>query len=255
MEFFEFDNKKIIVFGASSGMGRQTAIQLSQLGARLVLVSRNEASLRETASMLQGDNHFILPCDISDFDAAQNVVKEAVNKDKIKLDGCVFSVGVYAMYPVSTVKMQPVLEMFKTNFFSFTAILKSFASRRISNDGASFVSISSRAAMMPDKAQGIYGATKAAINSYTVAAAKELSLRMLRINTVCPEAVDTPMGSGIKAMPPERLQRTYPLGLLTAEDVANTVIYLLSSYSAKVTGQSLWLSAGNDGGCVEGHVL
>ncbi len=255
MGLCKFDNKKMIVFGASSGIGKQTAIQLSQLGAKLVLVSRNEACLQETASRLQGENHFILPCDVSDFDAAQNVVKEAVSRDKIKLDGCVFSVGSYTMYPVSAAKMQPMQEMFQTNFFSFVAILRAFSSRRISNDGASFVSISSRAAMIPDKAQGIYGATKAAINAYTVAAAKELSARMIRVNAVCPEAVDTPMGSGIKAMPPEQLQRTYPLGLLTAEDVANTVIYLLSSYSTKVTGQSIWLSAGNDGGSVEGHIL
>lgn len=255
MGFREFDNKKIIIFGASSGIGRQAAIQLSMLGAKLVLVGRNEMRLQETADKLQGENHFILPCDVSDFDAAQDVVKAAVSKDKIKLDGCVFSVGAYAMYPVSSIKMPPIQEMFQTNFFSFAAILKAFSSRRISNDGASFVSISSRAAMMPDKTQGIYGATKAAINAYTVAAAKELSSRMIRVNTVCPEAVDTPMGSGIKAMPPEQLQRTYPLGLLTTEDVANTVIYLLSSYSTKVTGQSIWLSAGNDGGNVEGHVL
>lgn len=250
MNHREFEGKKYVIFGASSGIGRQTAVQLSQLGARTVLVGRNVARLEETAGMLQGESHLILSCDISDFDAAQAVVKEAVKVDDIKLDGCVFSAGIFARYPISITKLLPLQKMFQTNFFSLVAILKAFSSRRVSNNGASFVSISSRVAMMPDKTLGIYSATKAAINAYTVAAAKELAPRMIRVNAVCPETVDTPMAGNIKGdMPLEQLRRMYPLGLLTAEDVADMVIYLLSSYSKKVTGQSIWLSAGNDGGC------
>ena len=206
--------------------------------------------------MLQGRDCLILPCDVSDFDAAQAVVADAVKADNIKLDGCVFSAGISAVYPIRQAELSTLQEMFRTNFFSLVAILKAFCSRRVSKDGASFASVSSRAAMMPDKGQGIYGAAKAAINAYTVAAAKELAPRRIRVNAVCPEMVDTPMGAYFKEnMPPEQLQKAYPLGLLTAEDVANTVIYLLSSYSGKVTGQAIWLSAGNDGGSIEGYII
>lgn len=256
MECTMFQGQKIIIFGASSGIGRQTAIQLSQLGAQLVLVGRNEARLHETMELLQGEGHREISCDISEFDAAQTVVADAVKADGVKLDGCLFSAGIYAMYPVSVVKNANIQSLFQTNFFSFVAILKAFSSRRISKDGASFVSISSRAAMIPDKAQGLYGASKAAINAYTFAAAKELASRGIRVNAVCPESVDTPMGVGLKEnMPPERLSKIYPLGMLTAADVANTAIYLLSGYSTKITGQAIWLSAGNDGGSIEGHIL
>lgn len=257
MDYQEFLGKKYIVFGASSGIGRQTAVQLSRLGARLVLVSRNVERLEETAGMLHGEGHRTLPCDVSDFDAARAVVKEAVKADGIKLDGCVFSVGILdEHYPIKSVNLPLLQNVFQTNFFSLVAILKEFSSRRISNDGASFVSLSSRAAMLPDKSQGIYGATKAAINTYTVVAAKELASRMIRVNAVCPEMVDTPMGAGFKKnISPERLKSMYPLGLLTTEDVADMVIYLLSSYSKKVTGQAIWLSAGNDGGPIEGHII
>ncbi len=248
--------KKIIVFGASSGIGRETAVQLSRQGARVILVARNEARLAETLTMLEGEGHAVLPCDVSDFAAAQNVVKEAVKTDGEKLDGCFFAAGIYMMSPVALVKEAALQQMFQTNFFAMTAVLSTFSSRRCSNDGASFVSISSRAATIPDKAQGVYGATKAAINAYTVAAAKELSSRKLRVNTICPEAVDTPMGAGLKEnMPPERLKKFYPLDMLTAEDVANTAVFLLSDMSKKITGQSLWLSAGNDGGSVDGHIF
>lgn len=91
MEYLNFNGKKYLIFGASSGIGKQVALQLSQLGARLVLVGRNEEKLQETLEMLDGDGHNILICDVSDFSAAQNAVKTAVSMDNIKLDGCVFS--------------------------------------------------------------------------------------------------------------------------------------------------------------------
>lgn len=256
MEYLNFNGKKYLIFGASSGIGKQVALQLSQLGARLVLVGRNEEKLQETLEMLDGDGHNILICDVSDFSAAQNAVKTAVSMDNIKLDGCVFSAGIYAMLPLGAVTEEKINKIFATNIVSMMAIAKAFSSKRISNNGASFVSVSSRAALLPDKSQGVYGDSKAAINSYTVAAAKEMSNRLIRFNAVCPEAVDTEMGAGFKDnTTQEAMQKIYPLGMLEAEDVADTIIFLLSDMSKKITGQSIWLSAGNDGGSIDGHIL
>lgn len=256
MEYLNFNGKKYLIFGASSGIGKQVALQLSQLGARLVLVGRNEEKLQETLEMLDGDGHNILICDVSDFSAAQNAVKTAVSMDNIKLDGCVFSAGIYAMLPLGAVTEEKINKIFATNIVSMMAIAKAFSSKRISNNGASFVSVSSRAALLPDKSQGVYGASKAAINSYIVAAAKEMSNRLIRFNAVCPEAVDTEMGAGFKDnTTQEAMQKIYPLGMLEAEDVADTIIFLLSDMSKKITGQSIWLSAGNDGGSIDGHIL
>ncbi|WP_337365923.1 SDR family oxidoreductase [Phascolarctobacterium sp.] len=256
MDYLNFNGKKYIVFGASSGIGKQVAFQLSQLGARLVLVGRNEQRLQTTKGMLAGEGHNILLCDVSDFSAAQSVVKTAVSIDGIKFDGCVFSAGIYSMVPVGMVTEENINKIFDTNILSFMAIAKTFSSKRVSNNGASFVSVSSRAANLPDKSQGVYGASKAAINSYTFAAAKEMSKRLIRFNAICPEAVDTEMGAGFKDNTThETIKKIYPLGMLEAEDVANAIIFLLSDMSKKITGQSIWLSAGNDGGSIDGHIL
>ena len=245
MEYLNFNGKKYLIFGASSGIGKQVALQLSQLGARLVLVGRNEEKLQETLEMLDGDGHNILICDVSDFSAAQNAVKTAVSMDNIKLDGCVFSAGIYAMLPLGAVTEEKINKIFATNIVSMMAIAKAFSSKRISNNGASFVSVSSRAALLPDKSQGVYGASKAAMSN-----------RLIRFNAVCPEAVDTEMGAGFKDnTTQEAMQKIYPLGMLEAEDVADTIIFLLSDMSKKITGQSIWLSAGNDGGSIDGHIL
>lgn len=256
MNYFEFSGKKYIIFGASSGIGRQVAVQLSMLGAKLVLVGRNKQKLQATYEMLSGCNHNVLICDVSEFNSAKAIVKSAVDTDGEKLDGCVFSAGMYTMLPLGMVTEEKINRIFSTNSFSLMAIIKSFSSKRVSNDGASFVSVSSRAGFIPDKSQGVYAASKAAINAYTIVAAKEMATRLIRFNAVCPEAVNTDMGAGLKQnLTNENLSQIYPLGMLEAEDVANTILFLLSDMSKKITGQSIWLSAGNDGGSIEGHIL
>lgn len=248
MDKQEFEGRKIMVFGASSGIGRSCAIQLGERGANVILVGRNQERLKETASHIPEGHSVILPCDVSNFDAAEAVVKDAVKLDGVKLDGCVFSAGVAMITPVSLVKEQALLETYQTNLFSLYAILKSFVSRRISVDGASFVSLSSDAAMKPTKGQPIYAGTKAAVNALTFTAARELAKRRLRFNAVCPEMTDTPMGRpGLRNLPSGRIEERYPLGMLTPEDIAGTVLFFLSDASRKITGQTIQITAGSIG--------
>lgn len=251
MDQTEFQGRKILVLGASSGIGRACAIQLGRLGAKVILVGRNQERLEEAASQIPEGLSAILPRDVSDFDAAQQVVKDAVALDGIKLDGCVFSVGIANVIPIASVKEQIILDFFQTNLFSLYGIMKSFSSRRVSEDGASFVGLSSGAglAAKAEKGQCIYAATKAAMNSYLSVAARELAKRRIRVNAVCPELVDTPMGGpGLKSMSPERLKERYPLGALEPDDIAGTVLYLLSDASKKITGQTIAITAGSTGG-------
>lgn len=249
MDREEFEGRKFIVFGASSGIGRSCAIQLGRRGANVTLVARNQERLAETASQIPKGHSVILPCDVSDFNAAEAVVKDAVKLDSVKLDGCVFSVGTANVVAVRTAEERELMPHFQTNFFSLAAIMRSFTSRRVSKDGASFVSISSIAAIAPEKGQCIYGATKSAINAYSYVAAQELASRRIRVNTICPDMVETPMGSpGLQRLTPERLKERYPLGVLTPEDIADTALFLLSDASKKITGQAIQITAGSIGG-------
>ena len=241
--------RKIIVFGASSGIGRACAIQLGGQGANVILVGRNMERLGETASHIPEGRSMILTCDVSDFDAARKVVTDAVKLDGMKLDGCLFAVGICITQPIISIRYDDLIKLFQTNFFAFVAVLKEFSSRRVSNNGASFVSISSCAALRPDKGQGIYAATKAAINAYTVVAAQELAARKIRVNTICPDVVDTPMGvAGLQRLTDERLQKRFPFGVIMPEDIADTALFLLESTSRKITGQAFSITAGSVGG-------
>lgn len=248
VEWQEFKGRKIMVFGASSGIGRACAVRLGEQGAKVILTARSQERLEETASHIPEGMSVILPCDVSDFDAAQNVVKEAVKLDGARLDGCVFSAGIFMPQTAISASERILAQTFRTNFYAFAAVLRTFASRRVSNDGASVVGISSQAAITPFKGQGIYSAAKAAMNSYAAVAAQELAVRRIRINTVCPDMVDTPMGTGIHLLSPERLKERYPLGILTPEDIAGTVLFLLGDASKKITGQTISITAGSSGG-------
>lgn len=246
----EFEGRKILVIGASSGIGRACAIQLGAQGAGVILVGRNKERLEETAGHIPQGRSAILPCDVSDFEAARIGVKDAavLLGDK-RLNGCVFSAGSTRVCSVKEVREQALLEMYRTNLFSLYGIMSSFASRRVSEEGAAFVSISSWAALRPEKGQAIYAGTKAAMNALTSVAAQELAKRRVRVNAVCPEMVDTPMGhDGLCLLSEERRQKRFPLGMLTADDIADTVLYLLSDASKKITGQAISISAGSTGG-------
>lgn len=134
------------------------------------------------------------------------------------------------------------------NCVTYVALLKEFASKRVLNNQGSIVAVSSSNTKQLSKSGMSYTASKAALEAVSAIAAKELVGRGIRINTVLPEATVTPMTIKFQNNTTEEQKKQwYPLGTLTAEDVANTIIFLLSDTSRKLTGQNIYLSAGNDG--------
>lgn len=92
-----FENKKILVTGSSSGIGREIAIHLSQLGAKVVLVARDENRLKETLNLMQQpENHKYFSYDLEDIDNIHRLVTNCVEYDNIKFDAFVHCAGVPA---------------------------------------------------------------------------------------------------------------------------------------------------------------
>lgn len=244
----ELTGRKYLITGASSGIGRAAAVLVSQLGGRVVLNGRNEERLHETLALLDGEGHRIMPFDLTDLDGIKSYVDGCIKADGQRFDGLVFSAGLGAGSVLRAESMENLQNVMRVNFLSWFAMLKAFSSRRVLNDGGSIVAVSSRAAGKPDKAQLSYAGSKAALDSACEVAALEFAKRKVRVNTVRPEMVDTPMSAAFfENVSPERQEEFYPLGPLTPEDVANTVVFLLSDMSRKITGQHIYLSAGNDG--------
>ncbi len=249
MDLLTLQDKKIMVAGASSGIGQAAAVLISRLGGSVVLNGRDVGRLDATLSMLEGDGHHVMPFDLVEFSGIKQYVKDCVKIDGRRFDGLVFCAGKTNGAPIRSENTDQIADVMKANFLTYAALLTEFVSRKVLNDGGSIVALSSSATKHCDKSLFRYASSKAAVETASTVAANELSRRKIRVNVVLPEMTDTPLTHDhfFAAVPPEEIDRFYPLGGLTAMDVANTIIFLLSDMSAKITGQKFYLSAGNDG--------
>ncbi|WP_455654836.1 SDR family oxidoreductase [Phascolarctobacterium sp.] len=253
---YSLKGKTYLVVGASSGIGRASAIAISKLGGRVVLSSRNKAKLRETLSYMEGENHIIAPYDMHNILGIKEFIKNCTSSIGGKFDGLVYTSGVGIARLIKVENIKEFDEDFELGYKAYLMLLKEFSSRRILNDGGSIVALSSRAAMFPEKALARYATTKAAVNMTSNIAAQEFAKRKVRVNTICPEMVKTPMAECFFCvMDKEKLDKFYPLGFLEPEDVADLVVFLLSDMSKKFTGQNLYLSAGNAGTPIDGYIV
>lgn len=251
-----FAGKTYLIVGASSGIGKASAIAISKLGGRVVLSSRNEMKLRETLSCMEGNNHIIEPYDMHNVSNIKKFIKTCVEKINGKFDGLLYTSGVSRSKLIKLENIEEFNEDFELGYKAYLMLLKELSSKRIFNDGGSIVALSSRAALFPEKALTRYATTKVAINITSNIAAQEFARRKIRVNTICPEMVKTPMTEQFFSnVSQEELKRLYPLDFLEPEDVADLVVFLLSDMSRKITGQNLYLSAGNMGTDFAGYII
>lgn len=240
---FSLEGKRILVTGASSGIGLSTAIEAAKLGAHIVLVARNESRLNDTFNALPGECHSIISADLTDETAINRVVDECG-----MLDGAVFCAGKGLTLPLQFSDRARFDDLFNINFFSPAELLRLLYKKKKLTKGASVVLISSMGGTRVfSGGNSIYGASKAALDSFMKFAAKEFAARNVRVNSICPAMIDTPFihrGTISDQQLAEDAKR-YPLKRYgRPEDVAYAAVYLLSPASAWVTGTSMIIDGG-----------
>ncbi len=237
----DFTGKIVVVVGASSGIGKQTAITLSRLGARIVALARREEQLKETVSALEGTGHSMYVIDMAKTENIEGIVKEII-RDEGSIDGLVYAAGTSRSRPLGQLKPEPVLETFKVNFFGFLEITRQFCRKGRFNPGCRIVAISSIAAVRGDSAHTVYSASKAAIDGAVRCLAIELADRGICINTVAPAMTNTVMYEnfidkyGEDSESNKKLLRRQYLGIADTQDVANAIVFLLSPAARFITG-------------------
>ena len=239
---FKLEGKTILITGASSGIGRATAIECSKLGAKCVITGRNEERLNETLSKMEGDGHQIIVADIATQDGIDIVVERSP-----AIDGLVNNAGVSHTKPISFIKEEELNRIFSINTFAPIVLTKSLLKKKKMNVGGSIVFVSSAASINPDIANSIYSATKAAIASFSRSCAKELSVKQIRSNSVHPGMVETELVKNL-IFSAEDLDNDKAKYILKRygkpEEIAWSIIYLLSDASAWVTGTSMIIDGG-----------
>lgn len=165
-----------------------------------------------------------------------------------ELDGAVLCAGRGLTVPIKMASRSKMDTVFNTNFFAQTELTRLLYKEKKLKKGGSLVLISSVGGNFRfEVGNGVYGASKAALNSYMKFAAKEFSARLIRVNSVCPDMVETPLihrGTITEEQLAKDMQNS-PLGRYgKPEEVAYAAIYLLSDAAAWVTGTSLVIDGG-----------
>ena len=237
----QLTGKRILVTGASSGMGRVFCRMIANEGATVILVARNEERLQKTLASMEGTGHSYLVCDLTD----EEQLKLLVGKLP-PLDGVVFCVGINEFVPVKFIKQEKIDNIFQTNYFSTLQLTQLLQKKKLINKKASLVYISSLSSVLGVPGTILYASSKAAINSAVKVIAAELAPQGIRANAICPGIVRTEMlcGTNIDEEIFTRQEAEYPLGLGTPEDVGYAVLYLLSDGSRWLTGQCMILDGG-----------
>lgn len=242
---YQLTDKIILVTGASSGIGRATAIECAKLGAKLIISGRNEIRLKATLDVLEGDGHQMIIADLSISSQIEKLVDALP-----KIDGFSCNAGVAITQPISFYKEIEIESVFRTNTFSMMLLTKHLVKKKKLNRGASIVYTASVGNVFSAGiANGIYGASKCAIDGFMRTAALELAPKGIRCNSVNPGMVETAImdsNSRITAEQFEEDKKKYPLGRYgKPEDIAWAIIYLLSDASAWMTGTALKIDGGH----------
>ena len=237
---YSLAGKTVLVTGASSGIGRATAIECSRLGATVVATGRNEARLCETMAALTGEGHVSILADLTKAEDVARLVSELP-----QIDGFVCNAGITKRRPVSYVKEEELHEVFETNTFAAFMLTKVLMKARKMNRGGSMVFMSSMAARQVTPGNAIYAASKAAVESFARSCALEYAPMQVRANAILAGMVETPLTvKGLLSA--EDLERDKQHYLLKRhgkpEEIAWAVIYLLSDASAWTSGTSLMVS-------------
>ena len=240
---YSLEGKTILITGASSGIGRRTAIECSKMGATLVITGRNQDRLNNTLSSLEGEGHLTIAGDLTE-DTEMEVLMEQLPP----LNGVFFCAGVTDTTPAKFIDEEKIERVFSINIKSPMLLTKWLVKKKKIQAGASLVYMSSYGAEVVTPGLGIYAASKGAVNSFMRTIATELSARKVRANSIMAMMVKTELIDTLGSFSKEDIEKDeakYPLGYGKPEDVAFAVIYLLSDASKWITGSIIKMDGGS----------
>jgi 3-oxoacyl-[acyl-carrier protein] reductase len=237
------EGQTALVTGSSRGIGRAIAIKLAAAGAEVLLhYHRNEAAAQSVAKEISGRSRLLK----ADLRSAKSITTMFETLAGTRLHILVNNAGIWGPTPLGSTSLESLEAMIDTNIKGL--FLMTQASLPLLLDGANIINISSVAGRVGIGAgRSVYGATKAAVDSFTKSWALELAPRKIRVNAVAPGYVNSDMTSEYFS-DPEVLRRAVersPFGRLgNAEEVADVVLFLCSPATRWITGQSLNVSGG-----------
>ena len=240
---FDLTGKVALITGATGGIGTQIAKKMYAQGAILALTDMNMDKLKALQSEL-GDRVFVYSANLTDSDSLKELVKN-VEKDCGKIDILVNNAGITKdglSMRMTDEQWQQVLDINLTAGFKLArAVIPGMMKRRFGR----IISMASIVGEMGNAGQANYSASKAGLIAMSKCMAQELASRGITLNCVAPGFIKTPMTDALTDEVKAQLLKEVPMGRLgTAEDIANTVVFLASDEAAYITGQTIHVNGG-----------
>ena len=241
---FSLEGKTVVVTGASSGIGRATAILCAEMGAKVVALGRNEQRLAETMALLQGEGHVLSAFDLND----ENAMDMAIAALSL-VDGVACCAGVANMNPFQFVAKEEMDRVFSANFFSPVMLVNKLLKAKKLQKGSSVVFVSSvDGPKVVHPGNSVYSASKSALVGMARNMAVDLVGKKIRVNSVLPGTTDTKMIRTANVTE-EMLQETakaLPMKRFAVpQEIAKAIVFLLSEASSYITGAELVVDGGS----------
>jgi NAD(P)-dependent dehydrogenase (short-subunit alcohol dehydrogenase family) len=237
---FSLSGKRVLVTGASSGLGRQIAISFSKMGAEVVLSARREVELANTLDAMVAGTHSSIVADITDV-AQRNRLADTAGP----LHGVVHCAGTSRLSPIRMASEKHLHELLTLNYEGPVLLTQRLLQKKAIQNGGAILFIASIAAHIGVPGVGVYSGTKAALLATTRCLAMELVKQKIRVNCLSPSLVESPLLDLMaQSVSLEEKSKDHPLGLGKPEDVANAAIYFVSDASRWVTGTTLIMDGG-----------
>ena len=241
---FSLEGKTVLVTGASSGIGKATALECAKMGAKLVITGRDVVRLNDVYDSLDGEGHVQIIADLSKEEDIHRLANEVP-----VLNGCVNNAGFNIMSVIQFIKKDDLEHIMNVNLeapIMLTHLL--VKNKKMAKDSSIVFTSSISAKGRNSVGNSLYSATKGGLSSFMKNAALELAAKRIRCNAVLPGMVETPLKEGKSNITEEQWEinrQLYPLKRFgKPEEIAFGIIYLLSDASAWVTGTELIIDGG-----------
>lgn len=241
---YSLEGKTILITGAASGIGKETSIESSKMGAKIVAVDLNANGLEALLPQLEGEGQQTFAGNLCDEEFLKTLADSAP-----ELNGVFLCAGVSDTTLVKFLTEEKIDRVFNINVKAPVMMLKYLLKKKKIAEGASLVWMSSYGAEKVEPGLGIYAASKSAVNGFMRAYAKELIGRKIRSNSIMPMMIKTELISTLTTISEEdwkKQEELYPLGFGAPQDVARVAMFLFSDASRWITGTQFKMGGGSD---------
>lgn len=240
---FDFSGENYVVTGASSGMGRQIALELAQSGAKVLALARGEEKLRKLQQ--ENGNIFTAAVDVRDSPLLEMAIGRFVAANG-KLNGGVHAAGINDFTPLKTYDKGLAADIMATSFWAGVELTRLITKAKYGHEQTSTVLFSSVCARSSEKGTFAYAAAKSAVNGCLGSLAKEICQRGHRINSIMPGWVEnSAMTSGLSGViDQDDFKKRHLLGMAKPQDISGMALFLLSDRAGWITGTSIVVDGG-----------